>query len=100
MFSFIKKVFGKRDVTDRKVQETPSWDSTVKAAEVASPVVAKPAPKAKAKTTPKTPKVVTKPEGKPVAKTAAKTTTAAKPKAAVITPAKTAQTKKKVQPKK
>ena len=85
MFSFIKKVFGKRDATDRKVQETPSWDNTVKAAEVA-PVV-KPAPKVKAKTTPKTPKVVAK-------------TTAVKAKAAAITPAKTAPTKKKVQPKK
>ena len=86
MFSFIKKVFGKRDATDRKVQETPSWDNTVKAAEVASPVV-NPAPKVKAKTTPKTPKVVAK-------------TTAVKAKAAAITPTQTAPTKKKVQPKK
>jgi len=86
MFSFIKKVFGKRDVSDGKVQETPSWDNTVKAAEVASPVV-KPAPKVKAKTTPKTPKVVAK-------------TTAVKAKAAAITPTQTAPTKKKVQPKK
>jgi len=84
MFSFIKKVFGKRDVSDGKVQETPSWDETVKAAEVAPPDFK---PASKAKTAPKAPKVVAK-------------TTAVKAKAAAITPTQTAPTKKKVQPKK